>query len=1098
MPIQNRDDAVEVETQIASIFAAPPSGRTNAIRRLFVETLDFNGAFGLAGLAGASAPSTSSGQALPDAAERIAVLEGVQVVYIPLNIESTDRVRKAEVDAAARLIADQLGDDLLLVFTNTSASQLHLILPKFEGARPALRRMVVERDLPRRTAVQQVAGIYWNYRDKHIIRAALDEAFDVEPVTREFFAEYKRIFEGAMGAVGGFGEGEGESKRTFVQTLFNRLMFVYFLSRKGWLRFDGNADYLNALWQDYGKGLGDGNFHRDRLRPLFFSGLNNPNSRDLTEGLRTVIGDVPFLNGGLFEETELDKRNGIAVPDEAIGQVLTGLFDRFNFTVMESTPFDIEVAVDPEMLGKVFEELVTGRHDSGAYYTPRPVVSFMCREALKGYLEGQDTGLASEAIARFVDHHETDGIGVAQARRVAEALAEVTVVDPACGSGAYLLGMMQELIELQVRLFNVTQDAKSLYDLKLEIIQRNLYGVDSDRFAVNIAMLRMWLSLAIDYEGDTPEPLPNLDFKVVWGDSLLGPDPSSGAEVQVALGQDVERVRLLGQRKGEYLRASNGVDKDRLREEIAGLTAAIREENGAEAREGVVDWRVQFAEVFAENRRGFDIAIANPPYVRQENIGTNKAVLSKQYADAATSRSDLYCYFYARALQLLRDGGLQVFVCSNSWLDVGYGAKLQEYLLNNAHVQAIYESAVERQFATADINTVVSVIRKTGAVAVGDTTRFVSLRDEFETALADASARREIVRRRAALRAAGRDGNKHVGDKWGGKYLRAPDIYHTILNNYGNKLVRLGDVATVRFGIKTGANDFFYLTPETIKHWGVEAEYCRPVMTTPQESRRIAVDPSRLPKRLFMCHDDKDALKGTGALAYIQWGESQGYHTRTSVKSRKRWYDLGERDNVYLGMNKLVDTTARTFLASNGAYFTDNFQVMTLGSAANPVRLCVALNSTVFQLMINTEARSNFGQGVLEIQTYETANASIVNPELLTDPAASAFNAADWDVLNPSAARRHIDDAVFDVLGLTQGEREAVYAGVAELVGNRKRRAGSVSGSANPTGAARAKDKPAFRVAPNRGGLAPGVTADNIKDIIFDSEDEDFLEKLNQ
>ncbi len=598
MPIQNRDDAVEVETQIAAIFAATADGRTSAIQRLFVETLDFNEASGQVSLAGASAPSTSSGQALPDAAERIAVLDGVQVVYIPLNIEGTDRVRKAEVDAAAGLIADQLGDDLLLVFTNTSASQLHHILPEFEGARPTLRRMVVERDLPRRTAVQQVAGIYWNHRDRGLIRTALDAAFDVEPVTRDFFAEYKRIFENALGSVGGFGDGEEESKRTFVQTLFNRLMFVYFLSRKGWLRFGNNADYLNALWQDYGKGLGDANFYDDRLRPLFFSGLNNPNSRDLTEGLRTVIGDVPFLNGGLFEETELDRLDGITVPDEAIRQVLTGLFNRFNFTVMESTPFDIEVAVDPEMLGKVFEELVTGRHDSGAYYTPRPVVSFMCREALKGYLEGQGTGLDADTISRFVDHHDTDGIGVAQARRIAEALAEVTVVEPACGSGAYLLGMMQELIELQARLFNVTQDAKSLYDLKLEIIQRNLYGVDIDSFAGNIAMLRMWLSLAIDYEGDTPEPLPNLDFKVVWGDSLLGPDPSSGAEVQGGLGYSQDKVQLLGRLKGEFLRASSSAEKDRLRKEIASLNTKIRGSLGVVSDDEVLNWRVEFAEVY--------------------------------------------------------------------------------------------------------------------------------------------------------------------------------------------------------------------------------------------------------------------------------------------------------------------------------------------------------------------------------------------------------------------------------------------------------------------------------------------------------------------
>ena len=473
-------------------------------------------------------------------------------------------------------------------------------------------------------------------------------------------------------------------------------MFVYFLSRKGWLRFDGDADYLNALWKDFPSLPGDENFYNARLKPLFFAGLNNPQSIDLMHNnpkLYRTIKDVKFLNGGLFEETELDKRNDIAVPDEAIQQVLTGLFDRFNFTVMESTPFDIEVAVDPEMLGKVFEELVTGRHDSGAYYTPRPVVSFMCREALKGYLAGQDTGLDADIISRFVDLHETEGIEVAQARRVAEALAEVTVVDPACGSGAYLLGMMQELIELQVRLFNVTQDAKSLYDLKLEIIHRNLYGVDIDSFAVNIAMLRLWLSLAIDYEGDTPEPLPNLDFKVVCGDSLLGPDPSSGVEVQGGLGYSQDKVQLLGQLKSEFLRASSGTDKDRLRSEIVGLNGEIRASLGMTATEGVVNWRVEFAEVFAI-RRGFDIAIANPPYVRFQKISRDyKAELKPLYASATEGKSDLYCYFYVRALQLIRENGIHVFVCSNSWLDVGYGAKLQGHLLDNAQVRAIYESA---------------------------------------------------------------------------------------------------------------------------------------------------------------------------------------------------------------------------------------------------------------------------------------------------------------------------------------------------------------------------------------------------------------------
>ena len=430
MPIRNREDAFEVEERIASIFAASSEDRAAAVRGLFVEVLDFNAATGQLDLRAAGRAE------LPDDADRIAELDGVHVLLIALNSSQTDRVSKATVDAAARVIADQLGDDLLLVFTNPSASQLHLILPDLESPRTVLRRMVVERDLLNRTAVQQVSNIYWNHRTGVSLRAALDEAFNVEPVTRDFFREYKRIFEAVEDSVDGFGS-DAENKRLFVQTLFNRLMFVYFLQRKGWLAFNGDKDYLNALWSSYRATEGENkNFYVDRLRLVFFAGLNNYRSEDVTAEpeARRLIGDVPFLNGGLFDMTDQDARTSIAVPDECLSEVFTKLFDRFNFTVMESTPFDMEVAVDPEMLGKVFEELVTGRHNSGAYYTPRPVVSFMCREALKGYLAGQDIGLDAEAIARFVDDRDPSGITHVVARRVSDALDEVKVVDPACGS----------------------------------------------------------------------------------------------------------------------------------------------------------------------------------------------------------------------------------------------------------------------------------------------------------------------------------------------------------------------------------------------------------------------------------------------------------------------------------------------------------------------------------------------------------------------------------------------------------------------------------------------------------------------------------------
>ena len=1011
-------------------------------------------------------------------------------------------------------MSEQLEGDSLMVFTNQNAGQLHLIYPRFEGVRPTLRRMVIERDLPRRTAVGQISNIYWEWQERGSLHAALESAFDVEAVTREFFTQYKRVFQNALDDIEGFGhdDEEQEKKKVFTQTLFNRLMFVYFISRKGWLSFDGENDYLNALWEDYASnpsppsGEDAPNFHTDRLLPLFFGGLNNYESRDATAyaAARALFGDVPFLNGGLFDRTDEDEQHGVFVPDGVIRSMFDDLFERFNFTVMESTPFDIEVAVDPEMLGKVFEELVTGRHDSGAYYTPRPVVSFMCREALKGYLQGRGGSLSEDAIRAFVDERDTSGVSVSDAREIGGALDEVTVVDPACGSGAYLLGMMQELVELQDALYNTRpdMDSKSLYELKLQIIERNLYGADLDRFAVNIAMLRLWLSLSIEYDapGDPP-PLPNLDFKIVRGDSLLGPDPNP--TLQANMFTEAIRNSKLGALKAEYMRENRPGRKPALRQSIADAEADLRDTlGGADAPDGSVDWRIQFAEVIG--RGGFDIAVANPPYVRQEQIKPDsyKNELAGQYADAVVKRSDLYCYFYARGLELLGDGGMHLFVCSNSWLDVGYGAKLQEYLLKNAHVRSIYESAIERQFSTAQINTIVSVIEKTPSDDSGET-RFVSLRDQFETALASPDARREILKTRGELMESGlgtpnaRGQRRYVGDKWGGKYLRAPNIYHHILEKYADKLVRLGDIATVKRGVTTGANDFFYLSHEDAESWGIENEYLRPVMTSPQESRSIAIDPATLPKRLFMCHEDKDALSETGALAYIEWGETRGYHRRSSTRSRRRWYDLGMRVTTCLVMNYLIDTTARTFFAPEGLLAGDNFQTIH-SDTLPPIQTCMAMNSSLHQLLLNPEGRANFGGRLIKIQTYEVENIKIVNPLLLSEPAASVFNAADWDVLTPSAARRHIDEVVYDALGLTPGEREAVYEGVVELVENRRRRARSVRGTAGATGGERTRDKPAFKIAPLVSGYAPGVNDKNLKDIIRELEDEEFLEKIGQ
>ena len=1025
MPIQNREDAVEVEAHIASIFAVVPNGRTNAIRRLFVETLDFDPASGQVSLAGVPANAV-----LPHAAERIAALDGVQVLYVGLDTDVTNRVRKAEVDAAARLIADQLGDDLLLVFTNTSASQLHVILPKFEGARPALRRMVVERDLPRRTAVQQVASIFWNHQYEDSTSTALKKAFDVEPVTKDFFAEYKRIFEGAMVAVAGFGEAEEESKRTFVQTLFNRLMFVYFLSRKGWLKFDDNVDYLNALWQDYPSLPGDDNFYNARLKQLFFARLNNPQSLNLMHNnpdLHRITKDVPFLNGGLFEETDLDRLDGVTVPDEAIRQVLTGLFDRFNFTVMESTPFDIEVAVDPEMLGKVFEELVTGRHDSGAYYTPRPVVSFMCREALKGYLEGQDTGLESEAIARFVDHHETEGIGVPQARDVARALADVTVVDPACGSGAYLLGMMQELIELQVRLFNVTQDTKSLYELKLEIIQRNLYGVDIDSFAVNIAMLRMWLSLAIDYQGATPEPLPNLDFKVVCGDSLLGPDPSSGAEVQGTLGQDMEQTRRLGNLKGEYLRASSGTDKDRLRTEIAELNVSIREALNLAETYGVVNWRVEFAEVFAA-RRGFDIAIANPPYIHLRRLDNERRRAYDNVGYVTLARmGDIYQLFYERGCQLLRPTrGILAYITSNSWLKAEYGKPLRRFFTEK-HTPLLLLELGKDVFESAIVDSGVMMLRSGGT---GQSFRAVDMDRVKSPDFPPASTLWGQV--------------KPNGDASWSVMSSAEQSVLDKMREKGSPL-KEWDVS-IHVGTITGFNEAFVISDarraELMASDPKSADIIKPVLRG-RDIQRYHRHWAELwlittPPALRLDIDDYPAVKQHllefGQQRLEQSGEALPDGSKARKKGQNSWFEFQDTTAYFedFAKEKLVWIE----LAERGRFTYDNSGIYCLNSTfimtGEALKfLCAMLNSTLVTWFVkNTALNSGMGtarwiRGPVERIPIPKLTAVKQGPFVTLVDHIFEAKAADPDA-DTSELEEQIDWLVYDLYGLTDEETAAV------------------------------------------------------------------------
>ena len=360
-------------------------------------------------------------------------------------------------------------------------------------------------------------------------------AFEVEALNKEFFEEYKAIYEDFVEHITGkrfvkekgkwvekekhlpdpqylfpFGE-DDKCVRDYVKKLLGRLVFLYFLQKKEWL--NGDVNYLKNLF-----GKSDKTSFLEEVEPLFFGVLNTKpeDRRALFEAERWNLSllkeweKVPYLNGGLFERDIID--NERVIFSEELFERTFEFFSRYNFTIDENDPEDTQIGIDPEMLGKIFENLLEDNKDKGAFYTPKEIVQYMCRESLIAYLTEKHKE-EEVNIRNLVEKHNTKW-EEDTCKKILNSLKEVKICDPAIGSGAFPMGMLNELYKCRIAL----GEEKSV-NIKKEILQNNIYGVDIEKGAVDIARLRFWLALVVDET--IPEPLPNLDFKIMQGNSLL-------------------------------------------------------------------------------------------------------------------------------------------------------------------------------------------------------------------------------------------------------------------------------------------------------------------------------------------------------------------------------------------------------------------------------------------------------------------------------------------------------------------------------------------------------------------------------------------------
>lgn len=621
-----------------------------------------------------------------------------------------------------------------------------------------------EKSLLYRTPVSRLSAILGN-----VTFASLKDAFSVEKVSKDFFREYREIYADFVQYITGnryvkktqgsgyelksfpgepqnlaFYEALGKDDkraRDFVKKMMGRITFLYFLQQKGWMC--GDKNYMLHLFES----SSDKDYYLKKvLEPLFFGVLNTkPEERKAVfakhkwnDELRKAWETIPYLNGGLFEPDDEDK-----VVDACSTHIfrqkdfeeLFEFYSHYNFTIDENDPSDAEVGVDPEMLGKIFESLLEDNKDKGAFYTPKEIVQYMCQESLVAYLVTK-THIEEGRLREFVKEPEDnkDGLTEDERYKILDGVLSVKICDPAIGSGAFPIGLLNELVRCKEAIYG---DKKGRADIKREIIRDNIYGVDIEKGAVDIARLRFWLSLVVDE--DTPSPLPNLDYKIMQGNSLLewynGTDLSkltdmSASDDLFGGGRAEEFKKDLAKLLKHYFGESDHEKKFALKGAIKAAITEILDIAGVEIPDGIdiaensqfFLWHTWFNEVFAEG--GFDICLGNPPYISAPaqvdnpilNAQRNALIKTKKY-DSLYQKWDLYVPFMELGFRYLcKPGGVFTMIVPYPLSNQLYALELRRMMIHEYDTFEIVDLNGTKIFENATVSNCIAFVRNQPSV----------------------------------------------------------------------------------------------------------------------------------------------------------------------------------------------------------------------------------------------------------------------------------------------------------------------------------------------------------------------------------------------
>lgn len=599
---------------------------------------------------------------------------------------------------------------IIWFFGNKENTQLKVVLSAKEGKKIVLKTLPFGVDQPYYKTYnfilneinQKVGGLFVEPTD---LWKALWNAFDISIINRNFYNEIKSAFTDLLKQLNKKGTPfiNEEDKVQFAIRLIGRIIFCWFLKRKEVLHDE-------AISSEAVKVHSHKNYYYDLLEPLFFDVLNTP-SKERKGGLPKIIAHYPFLNGGLFEAQETDYKQHLLlnIDNDWFYNLFSKTLERYNFTVDENSSSNAEIAIDPEMLGRIFENLLaeqnpetgdSARKATGSFYTPREIVDYMVEQSVSEFLK---TALAldEKTNSEIEDFVHTQVLPDALAKhegKISNELAKIKVLDPACGSGAFPIGILQKIVALKQQLHPKAKN----YKLKLDTIQNSIYGVDIQPMAVELSRLRCWLSLVVDEDPKDIKALPNLDFKFVCADSLMVVGKMNH---QLDLSKSAERIEELKELRTEFFIAS-GKRKKELEKKFKQIQTSLNNnflewDGKSKLVENLASWKPfdnhktnWFDEfwMFGMNEK-FDVVIGNPPYINTKR--GIEAELKKAYKalyDTAVGQFDVFSLFIERGTKLSR--GILCFIVPKPVIVNENYEVVREYLFKSGVKQIVIGSNV--------------------------------------------------------------------------------------------------------------------------------------------------------------------------------------------------------------------------------------------------------------------------------------------------------------------------------------------------------------------------------------------------------------------